>query len=147
MSFRHRHRRGLASAKPGYIMLVTVLIVGAVATAVVASLLFIATNSARTALTLERSALAETYGMTCMETALSALFANGSYAGNVTQTYSRGSCEILAIGGSGNENRTVCVEAISSDVTRKWEASVSRILPSIRFSIFREIPEFTLCAS
>ncbi len=140
----HQHRR---ASKPGYIMLVTVLVVGAVATAVVASLLFIATNSARTALTLERSALAETYGMTCMETALRSLFVNGSYAGGVSQTFTRGNCDILAIGGSGNEDRTVCVQATSSDVTRKWEANLTRIIPSIRFSAFHEVSDFTLCDS
>lgn len=133
-----RHRQG-------YVFLVTVLIIGIVAVLIVSSLLFIATNAARTGLTLETSGRALNFASTCMESALLSLHTDGAYAGNETQTFTYGSCRVLAVGGSGNGQRTICTEGLSGSTTRRLEVTISRIIPSIRVVSWQEVPSFTLC--
>lgn len=134
-----RHRRG-------YILLVTILVAGAVGVVIATSLLFLATNAGRMGLTIEQSGRALAYANTCMENALAALTADGTYAGNETTTFSNGSCHIYAIGGSGNASRHVCVRGASGSATRYLEATLSRVLPTAQFSVFRETPAITLCS-
>lgn len=129
----------------GYILLVTVLVTGAVAVAVVSALLFLGTNASRMEITMEQSARAMAYARTCMESALLSLTQDGSYAGSGTQVFTYGTCRTLPVGGSGNAERTVCAEGVSGLTTRRIEASLSRILPTTQFSAMREVSDFTLC--
>jgi hypothetical protein len=133
------------SQRPGYILLVTILVAGAVAIAIATSLLFLATNAGRMGLTIEQSSRALAYANTCMENALAALTADGTYAGDTSMLFSQGSCTIHAVGGSGNADRTICVDGASGAATRHLEATLSRVLPTAQFSIFRETPAITLC--
>jgi hypothetical protein len=135
----------LRTHRQGYILLVTILVAGAVGVAIATSLLFLATNAGRMGLTIEQSSRALAYANTCMENALAALVADGSYAGNATTTFTNGTCRIYNVGGSGNADRTVCVEGVSGSATRYVEANLSRVLPTPLFSIFRETPAITLC--
>lgn len=136
-----------AHTRGGYVFLVTVLIVGAVATTVVSSFLLLATTSMRTTLLFEQSAQALASAQTCIERALRELRLDGGYAGNVVSSLSSSSCRILPIAGEGNEDRSVCTEGRSGSAVRRLEVMISDILPSTSISSWREVPAFTLCPS
>lgn len=133
------------AARPGYVFLITVLLVGGIATAVVTSLLFIAVNSGRSALTLQQSSAAYSYAMSCAEIALRNLRIDGAYAGNETVAMPLGNCHIYAVGGSGNEDRVICTEGTSGTVERRMEVEINVIIPSILLKSWREVPAIELC--
>ena len=135
------------ASKGGYIFLVTVLIVGVVASAIVASLLYLATSAGRLSLTLEQSSRAVEYAYACADNALKSLRATGGYAGGETLTFGSGSCRILTIGGNGYADRTLCVEGMAGAVTRRMEIVLATLLPSVSVTSWDEVPAFTLCSN
>lgn len=132
-------------ARDGYVFLVSVLAVGAIATAVVATLLLAATSISRNRLTLEEAARALARSQTCVERALRMLRIDGAYSGNETLALASGSCTVRAVGGVGNTDRVVCVEGVSGSVTRRLEVDVERIYPTLRIRQWQEVSSFSLC--
>jgi hypothetical protein len=133
------------AARGGYVFLITVLLVGAIAIAVVTSLLFLATNTARSALTLQQSSLSHSYAVSCAELALRSLRTSANYAGDETVSMPHGTCKIYDVQGSGYENLAVCVEGVSGSTTRRMELTVASVLPSVSVSSWQEVPVITLC--
>lgn len=129
----------------GYVFLATVLLVGAIATAVVTSLLFIAVNGSRTTLVLQQSSLSHSYAMTCAEIALRSMRSNGSYAGSETVTMANGTCTVYAISATGDDGRVVCVEGTSGATKRRMEIVLSSLIPSVAITSWQEVPQITLC--
>lgn len=134
-----------AASRPGYAFLVTVLIIGAVSTAVVTSLLLLATSSVKSTLSLQQSAGAFSYARTCAERAIRSMRADGNYGGNETVSFSDGSCRVLTVGGIGNGQRTLCTEGTVGGVTRRVEIVLGQLLPSASVLLWREVADFTLC--
>ncbi|TSC80549.1 MAG: Uncharacterized protein G01um101425_203 [Candidatus Peregrinibacteria bacterium Gr01-1014_25] len=135
----------LTRARDGYVFLVSVLAVGAIAIAVVATLLLAATSISRNRLTLEESARALAHSQTCAEHVLRKLRIDAAYSGNETLTLTSGSCTVRSVGGVGNTDRTVCVEGVSGSVTRRLEIDVERVYPSMRVRQWQEVSAFSLC--
>ncbi len=135
------------AARRGYVFLITILIIGSIASATVASMLLLATTSARTTLVYQQSVQALAYAQTCVERALRELRLDGSFTGNMAVTFGQDSCRILSVTGTGNENRGLCTEGKSGTVTRRIEVTIDRILPSVIISSWKEVSAFTLCSS
>lgn len=129
----------------GYVFLITVLLVGAIATIVVTSLLFIAVNNSRTTLILQQSALSHSYATSCAELALRSIRLDGGYGGNETVTMPRGNCKIFAVSVSGDDGRSVCVEGVSGATKRRMEVLLSSVLPSVVVTSWQEVPVITQC--
>ncbi len=131
----------------GYILLLSILVTGAVASGVVASLMLLGTGAQRTAFSIENSSKAIALGRSCIEYALEQLHTNVAYAGDeILDDFSiEGSCEILPIGGTGNNTRIVCAEAHVHQAVRRMEVIVQTLLPATVISSWQEVPFFTLC--
>ncbi len=132
-------------SRDGYVFLVSVLSVGAMVTLIVSVLLLISTTLARSAITLEQSSRALGYVHACMERALLAVRADQSYAGEQTVTFDDGSCRILALGGVGAIDRTVCAEGRSGEAVRRMEADIAMLFPAAQVRSWGEVPAFSLC--
>ncbi len=132
----------------GYAFLVSVLVIGTIAASAVATLLLLGTSVLRSTLSLESSARAQAAVMSCAERSLAALRSDLSYAGGETLILTGGAtCRVLEVGGAGNAERTLCVEATDGTVVRRVEMTVTAVLPSTTIERFEEVADFSLCAS
>ncbi len=137
----------MTHTQPGYILLLSILVIGTIASAVVASMILLGTSSARSALSIQQSADAIALSQGCTEYALMKLRIDPTYGGSevITQFQAGGSCHVLSTGGAGNDNRIICTEAKVGVVTRRMEIIVQRLLPKTLIYSWQEVPFFTLC--
>ena len=133
-------------SRDGYIFLLSVLFVSAIAVSVVGSYLMLSIASMKNGMTFQSSSQSLELAHTCAERGLLKLFEDSGYAGSETLNFTEGTCEILKTGGFGNENRTVCVEGISGAHTRRFEIIISALLPSIQIYSWQEVATITACS-
>lgn len=129
----------------GYILLVSILIIGAVCSAILSSLLLIGTNSSHVGISAGESVEALSLASSCAEYGLLRLRTSLGYAGNEVLTYGRGACELLAIGGTENDNRILCAEGQVGDAVRRLEIVVKQVVPQTKISSWQEVSTFSLC--
>lgn len=132
-------------ARGGYIFLISVLVIGAIASTTAMSLLLLGLASELTGLSVTQSAQAYELASTCAERAIRSLRLDPAYAGNDTLSLTGGTCSIGNIGGAGNESRTICVSGFNADITRRLEIRLTRLYPSVKPAAWREVDAFTLC--
>jgi hypothetical protein len=133
--FRHRRQ--------GYVFLVSVLIIGAIATAMMASLTLLGLSSEQNGFAYLSSVRAEEYARNCAERAFRSLQSDLTYDGGEQITFTYGSCVIRHTGGSGNGDRTLCIEALSGRVTRRMEIALLRVYPRITVSSWSIVTDFS----
>jgi|GEM_PF-821594 hypothetical protein len=131
--------------RPGFIFLLMVLAVGALVTATTVSLILLGLAGERTGYSVVRSAQALELARLCAERALRELRVDNRYAGGVTVTVGDGTCTLQSIGGSGNNNRTVCAEGRSGGAVRRLEIAVEQIQAPTRITSWRAVQAFSLC--
>lgn len=129
----------------GYILLMTILIIGTVATAIVASLLFLGSTSSDISLAVQQSTEAMALAQGCAEYALQTLRENPAYLGDQTVSLGSGQCEILPVGGTGNTNRLLCAEGRVGQNYRRLEIIVQEVLPQTKIYSWQEVSVFSLC--
>jgi hypothetical protein len=134
-----RRRRG------GYVFLISVLAIGAIATATTISMLLLGLAAQQSGFTILQSTQALEYAHTCVERALLELRTDPYYVGEKTFTFTYGSCVLDSIGGANNVNRTICAEGYSGDVVRRVEVKVAKLLPTTTIDTWREVENFTYC--
>ncbi|KKU20065.1 MAG: hypothetical protein UX30_C0004G0013 [Candidatus Saccharibacteria bacterium GW2011_GWA2_46_10] len=134
-------------SRKGYTFLLSTLFVGAVALAVTGTMLMLGWMALRNGVIIEDSGKAYELAMTCAERGLVELFNDENYYGDENISLGEDSCSILAIGGSGNENRTLCAEGKSGSSVRRMEIIIERILPAIKTSSWQEVDVFSSCPS
>lgn len=138
-----------STRRQGYVFLITVLFVGIIGLSIMSTYFILSTASLQNGWALEQSAQSLAYAETCAEQALHSLTVNTNYSGEEFLAFEEdlgGSCEILRVGGSGNTNRTLCVEGIAGDSTRRLEILIDRVLPSVQISSWQEVSFFTVCS-
>lgn len=135
----------LLRSRDGYAFLVTVLVIGVMATATAASLMLLGWAAEQNGLLIERAGQADEYAKACVERTFRALRLDPSYAGGETLTFPKGTCVIHPVAGDGVNDRRVCVEGRSGNTIRRLQAGVSQLFPSIKTSSFAEVSDFTLC--
>lgn len=133
-------------ARNGYIFLLSIIMVGAIAVATLSSLLMIGVGSMQIGFTVRQSEQARSLAQTCAERALRSLWEDTAYAGAEELSFNEGQCDILQIGGSGNGNRSVCAEGRVGPTVRRYEILLERVLPSIQVSAWREVDQFAACS-
>lgn len=134
-------------SRPGYIFLISIIIVGAVVSATSATLFLLGLGAELTGYSVAESLQAYEYAQTCAERALRNLRADLGYIGRETAAFSQGSCTVANAGGSGNFHRTLCIEGVSGDTKRRLEIEVFRVYPTTRIHAWTEVTAFTLCPS
>ncbi len=131
--------------REGYIFLISVLVIGAIASTTAISLVLLGLSSDLTGLSVAQSAQSYQLAHTCVERALRSLRADLTYAGDETLTLTGGSCNILSVPGGGNAGRAICAEGQSNGVVRRLEVDLAAVYPAVRVSSWQEVSTFTLC--
>ncbi len=132
-------------SRPGYIFLVTVLMIGAIASTTLLSLLLLGWAAEQNGFLAVRSQQALEYMLTCSERSLRSLRLDPVYVGDERFTFENGSCYVHLIGGAGNLNRTICVEGLSGNITRRMELQIGRLFPLVTVNSWQEVSSFTQC--
>ena len=135
----------MSRGKPGFVFLISVLIIGAIVTAMSTSLILLGIAAEQNGMTVVQSAQAYEYAQTCAERALLSLRSDLTYDGGETVTFSNGTCTVMHAGGSGNTDRTLCLEGTSGRTTRRLEIAIRKVYPQATVTSWREVSSFTLC--
>ena len=133
------------ASRSGFVLLITVLIVGAIGTAILSSLLLLGISANKVSLSVQESAQALASAQACAEYALLQLRESPTYTGNESLPIDGHTCDIRTINGIGNTNRSICVEGRAGDSYRRLEIVVDRILPVTKVFSWQEVPLFLLC--
>ena len=109
----------LHSSKPGFVFLLSVLVIGAIVIGMATSLILLGVGAQQSGFTVGKTAQAFEYAETCAERALRSLRLDLSYDGGEAFTFSDGSCVIAHTAGSGNTDRGLCLQGVSGNATRR----------------------------
>lgn len=121
----------------GFIALISVLVLGAVGTAVAVSVILLGLNSSRTSLVVEQSNKAKALANACAEHGLNIIAINPNYTGSMGLIIGVDSC-LYTITNLGGQNRSIVTSSTVGAVTRKVSVNVSAITPKIVVSSWQE---------
>ena len=124
-------------SESGYVALLSVLIVGAVATAIALTLLLSGTDNQRLSLVSQQSAQARALAGSCAEEALQVLHDNTTYTGTGSLTLSTGSCTYTVSNTAGT--RSILATGTVQNVTRKVQAYAIISSSSISITSWQEV--------
>ncbi len=139
------HLRRTSAGRPGFVFLISVLVIGIIVTEMAMSLILLGLAAQQSGFTVAQTAQAFENAQTCAERGLRSLRADLSYDGNETFTLVNGTCSITRTGGSGNQDRALCVQGESGRSTRRIEIAIQEVYPSIKILSWSEVGSFTLC--
>ena len=122
----------------GYIALLTVLIIGAAATAISVTVLLLGADSQRSALVSQQSKQARFLAIACANEALQVIHDTTSYTGTGNLTLGQGSCT-YTVASTGASTRTITTTGTVEGVIRKIQASVTVTSSNISVSSWQEI--------
>ena len=129
----------------GYVFLMSVLSIGAIATATAVSMILLGLASQHSGATVASSSQAWEHANTCVERALRELRSDIFFSGNRTYTLTSGTCRLLPIGGSGVRDRVICAEGTSNTSVRRVQVQVATLLPTTTIRQWEEVHVFTFC--
>jgi hypothetical protein len=127
--------------KDGYIALISVLLIGAVATSIAVSLLVWSIIATKTAQTSSYGTLSYSYAEGCVEDALRNINQNVAFttvSGAIT--YANGSCSYSVSGTA--PNKVIDASGVSGPSTRKIKVLTSQTSPTITVSSWQEVVSF-----
>jgi len=133
------------TSRPGYVFLLTVLVTGVIAATSALSLMLLAWAAEQNGYLFGQSAQAYEYAQACAERTLRTLRSDLSYAGGETFSFTRGTCTVHALNGTGNNDRSLCIDATVGSTLRRIEVVVSQVRPTTRISSWEEVGSFTRC--
>ncbi len=125
----------------GYIAILSILIVGAIGTVVVMSLILLGLNSSRTSFAVNQSEQAKLLADTCAEEALQVLWDNPNFIGNGNLTLAGGRCDYTVVN-LGGTSREIRASGEIGSLVRKVKVIISQIKPSIKVTSWQEVPDF-----
>jgi hypothetical protein len=127
-----------SQAQGGYVALLTVLIVGAAATAIGLLLLTTAIDSQRTSLVEQQSKQARSLAVACAEEALQIVHDTTSYTGNSSLSLGQGGCT-YTVTSTGASTRTITTTGTVGSVVRKVQVYVTIGSSSISITSWQEV--------
>lgn len=125
----------------GYIVLVTVLVVGVVGIAVAVSAILLGLGSSRTNFALKQSNQAKALTNACAEEALQQISDSIPFAGTGNLTLGQGSCSYTVTKLTG-QNRTATTSGTVGTTIRKVKITLDKIKPSINITSWQEVADF-----
>ena len=128
-----------ADNQRGYILLLSVLVLGAVGLAITLSLLLTGLDASRTVSVSDRASESKALADACAEEALQQIRSNTAYAGSGNLFFNGGSCSYMVTNTGGN-TRQVTASGIMGDIIRRLTINVSAINPLITYSSWQETP-------
>lgn len=129
------------SAAHGFVTLTSVLIVGAVGTAIAVSLLLLGLGSTRSSFALEQSKQARALADACAEEALQQIHDSTPFEGTGSLTLGQGNCTYTVTKGTG-QNRTIISTGTVGTIVRKAKITIDKINPTIKITSWQELADF-----
>lgn len=114
--------------RSGYVVLLTVLIVGVVAVSIATTLLVSSVDSARSAATKEQSRKARTMSDACAEEALEQIREASGFTGYGTLTLGGNTCS-YNVANLGGTNRQIIASSTVGSAVRKAKAILDKVKP------------------
>lgn len=127
--------------KNGFITLLSVLIIGALGTAITVSLLVFGIDSSKTSRALEQSYQSKALAYACSEEALQHIKDSTSFTGSGTLTLEQGTCT-YTVTSQGGQNRTITASGTVGAVIQKTKIIIDRINPDIHIVSWQEVSDF-----
>lgn len=132
----------ISSGRPpcanGYILLISVVILGAIATAIATALLFLGAGDSKNAISHQLSEQAKAGVNACAEEALEQIRENTNFSGTNSISINSGICA-YSVTNTGGQNRTITASSTVGTVTRRATISVTAINPKI-IATWQETP-------
>lgn len=122
----------------GYVLLISVLVIGAVGIAVSTSLILLGLGASRTSSSLEAAQKAKALANSCAEEGLKEIQNNTSYTGNGTVVDGANSCSFV-VTDTGGQTRLVVATATVRSVTRRVNVVVSAVTPRVSVASWQEV--------
>jgi hypothetical protein len=132
----------LATDNNGYVLLLSVLVVGAIGATVAVSLLVLGVISSKTTLAAQQSVQARALADTCAHEAIERLSRDDTYPAGDTITLSTGTCTVDALDGTGTTNRTVQTTGEVGTVTRRVEVTIGDLDFPMVVDSWEEVGDF-----
>ncbi len=128
-------------SQSGYIVLTTVLIVGAVGVAAAVAVLWLGLVDSKSSFALEQSNQAKALANACSDEALQQIRDSTSYSGTGNLTLGQGTCT-YTVTNNGGTSRTIISTGTVGTVVRKVKITIDRINPSINVTSWKEVGNF-----
>ena len=121
--------------KKGYVALMTVIILGVVATLVATSLVLLGLGHTRSSLSESQSAGSKAAADACIDDALRQIRLSSSYTGNGNLSLTGATCTYTVIAGSTG---SIVATGVSGNTTRRVTVDISSRTPNIVFTKWQE---------
>lgn len=125
----------------GYIVLITVLVVGAVGVAIAVSLLWLGLSGSKSSFALQQSNQAKGLANACIEEALQQIRDSTSFTGTGSLTLGAGTCS-YTVTSQGSQNRTITATGTVGTIIRKVKVIIDKITGSINVTSWQEVADF-----
>lgn len=125
----------------GYVILISVLIVGAIGIAITVSLLLLGVGNSRTSFANEQSNQAKALANACAEEALQQIRDSVPFTGSGNLTLGQGTCA-YTVTSQGGQNRTVVASSAVETIIRKTKIIINGITPAILITSWQEVSDF-----
>jgi hypothetical protein len=139
--FMERHQPGAKLNNRGYIVLVSVLVIGAVGVAMVFSLMIFGTDSLRVVTSEEGGTKSRALVNACLEEALWEIRQDDNFTGSGSVSLMNGNCD-YTVTDQGGESREIQAEAVIDGATRRAKVEIDQINPTINITDWQELAEF-----
>lgn len=131
------HTRGVR----GYIALLSVIIVGAIGTAVILSIMLLGVSTTKTDFSVQQGGSAKVLANSCGEEALQKILETGTTSGVGNIAIGQGVCSYTITSQNG-QNITINASGITGSVTSKLKIILSTTTPTIVLSSWQEVGDF-----
>lgn len=125
----------------GYIILISVLIVGAIGIAIAVSLLLLGVGSSRTSFVIEQSNQTKALTNACTEEALQQIRNQTSFEGSANLLIGQGNCSYTVTKQTG-QNRIITSSSTVGMIIRKTKIIIDKITPTINIVSWQEVADF-----
>lgn len=124
----------------GYVILISVLIVGAIGIAIAVSLLLLGLGSSRTSFAIEQSNQAKALTNVCAEEALQQIRDHTSFEGSANLLIGQGNCSYAVTKQTG-QNRIITSSSTVGTIIRKIKIIIDKITPTINIVSWQEVAD------
>ena len=123
----------------GFVILISVLVIGAVGLTLTTSLLWLGTGVSKTSLAILQSNQAKALASACAEEALQRVKANTKFTGSGSLTLGQGGCS-YSVANQGKQGKLISTTGTVATVVRKVSVTVSQLTPQIKLGSWQEVP-------
>jgi hypothetical protein len=125
----------------GYIALLSVIMIGAIGTAIMLSVMLLSVSTSKTDFAVQQSGSAKVLASSCGEEALQKLLETGTTSSSGGLSLGSGNCTYTITSQNG-QNITINATGIVGTVVSKVKIVVSTTTPSILLSSWQEVGDF-----